>query len=165
MVKKLKTLNIKNFNINNGDSLVFCFGEIDCRCHIHKHISFNKSYNVIIDEIVNNYCEAIKVNVNNCKFELKNICIYNVVPPVEKDNTEENLEYPFIGSDEERKMYVLYFNKCLKEKCAIMNWLFFDIYDNYIDTNGFLNKRLSDNNVHIENGKYLQAFINDKFQH
>lgn len=161
---KLNTLNINSFNINNGDSIVFCFGEIDCRCHIHKHISHDNAYTIIIDEIVNNYCEAIKVNLNNAKFKFKNICIYNVVPPVEKYNTKENKEYPFIGSDEERKMYVLYFNKCLKEKCAVMNWLFVDIYDKYIDENGFLNKLLSDKNVHIENGKYLQEFINDNFQ-
>lgn len=40
----LKRCNIRRFNINDGDSVIFCFGEIDCRCHIHKHITNSRSY-------------------------------------------------------------------------------------------------------------------------
>ena len=29
--------------------------------------------------------------------------------------------------NEERKQYVLYFNKCIKKKCEENNWVFFDI--------------------------------------
>ena len=66
---------------------------------------------------------------------------------------------PFLGTDEERKSYVLYFNKILKEKCIENNFIFFDIYDKYLDINGFLRKDLSDDNVHIKNGKYITDFI------
>lgn len=31
-----------------------------------------------------------------------------------KYNTYENKEYPYLGSDEDRKQYVLYFNKIFK---------------------------------------------------
>ena len=159
-IDKLKRCNIKKFNIKNNDTIIFCFGEIDCRCHINKHITKNNSYKKIIDNIINNYIHAIKINITNCKSKLKNICIYNIVPPVQKHNTHENPKYPFLGSDEERKNYVLYFNKCLKNKCIENNWIFFDIYDYYTDKNGFLNKKYSDGNVHIKNSKYLKKFIN-----
>ena len=76
---------------------------------------------MIIDEIINNYIHSIEINLKNCKVKLRNICIYNVVPPIQKCNTLENPEYPFLGSDEERKSYVLYFNKCLKEKSIDKN--------------------------------------------
>ena len=101
--ENLNRCNIEKFNIKYNDSVVFCFGEIDCRCHIHKHITNVKSYKMIINEIVNNYIHAIKINLENCKVKLKNICIYNIVPPVQKYNTAENRSYPFLGSDEERK--------------------------------------------------------------
>ena len=39
------------------------------------------------------------------------------------------------------------------------NFLFFDVYNKYTDSNGFLNKSLSDNNVHIRDGIYLKEFI------
>jgi len=159
--ENLNRCNIGKFDIKDNDSVVFCFGEIDCRCHIHKHITNVKSYKMIIDEIVHNYIHAIKINLKNCEVKLKNICIYNVVPPVQKYNTIENSEYPYLGSDEERKNYVLYFNMCLKEKCEENNWIFFDVYNSYCDNNGYLSKKLSDRNVHIKNGIFIKKFIND----
>jgi hypothetical protein len=157
--EKLNRCDISKYDIEDGDTIIFCFGEIDCRCHIHKHITEENSYQNIIDNLVENYFEAICVNIINCKVQLKNICVYNIVPPIQKINTSENLEYPYLGSDEERKSYVLYFNQKLKEKCAENNYLFFDIYNYYIDENGFLRKDLSDHNVHIRNGIYLCHFM------
>jgi hypothetical protein len=159
--KKLDICNISKFNIKNGDTIIFCFGEIDCRCHVHKHINQTTSYQIIIDDIVDNYFIAIKKNINNSKVKFKNVCVYNVVPPIQKNNTRENPEYPYLGSDEERKEYVLYFNKKLKEKCDEYNYIFFDIYDKYTDKNGFLRKDLSDGNVHIGNGVHISNFITD----
>ena len=152
---------LEKYNIKDNDTVVFCFGEIDCRCHIHKHITNVKSYKMIIDEIVDNYIHAIKINLENCKAKLKNICIYNVVPPFQAYNRVGNHEYPFIGSDEERKKYVLYFNKCLKEKCKGNNWIFFDVYHSYCNSNGYLSKELSDGSVHIGNGIFIKKFIID----
>jgi hypothetical protein len=158
--EQLNRFNINNFSIKDGDTVIFCLGEIDCRCHIHKHINKINTYQDIINNIIDNYFEAIKLNIINLQIKLKNICVYNVVPPVQKYNTIENLEYPYLGSDEERKNYVLYFNKKLKEKCIKNNYIFFDIYDKYTDENGFLKKDLSDGNVHIRDGIYITNFIN-----
>ena len=159
--EKLDRCDIRNFNIKNGDTIIFCLGEIDCRCHIHKHISDTVIYQDIIDKIVDNYVHAIELNINISQIKLKNVCIYNIVPPVQKYNTWENSEVPYLGTDEERKNYVLYFNKKLKEKCIEKDYIFFDVYDKYIDENGFLRKDLSDGNVHIGNGIYISNFINE----
>ena len=95
----------EEYNVKDGDTVVFCFGEIDCRCHyVHKYITQGKTYQMIINEIVDNYENAIKINIDNCKLNLKNVCIYNVVPTVQKYNTFENPEYPYLGTDEERKI-------------------------------------------------------------
>ena len=151
-------INIKDdFNVNNGDIVIFCFGEVDCRCHIHKHITESNDYKQIIDNIVNNYFTQIQNAVNT--FDNLKTVIYNVVPPIQKYNTHENPDFPYLGTDNERKAYVLYFNEKLQQKCIEYNFLFFDIYNNYIDSNGFLNKSLSDGNVHIRDGMYLKYFI------
>jgi hypothetical protein len=159
--EKLNRCYIRNFNIKDGDTIIFCLGEIDCRCHIHKHITDTTTYQDIINNIVDNYFEAIKLNVTISQIKLKNVCIYNVVPPIQKYNTHENPKYPYLGTDEERKQYSLFFNKELKKKCIENNYIFFDIYDKYIDDNGFLRKDLSDDNVHIRDGKYITNFINE----
>jgi len=158
---KLNFCDIRNFNVKDGDTIIFCLGEIDCWCHINKHINETNTYEDIIDKIVCNYFEAIKLNVITSQLKLKNVCVYNVVPPVQKHNTQEDSRQPYLGSDEERKKYVLYFNKKLKEKCNENNYIFFDIYDKYIDENGFLRKELSDGLVHIMDGVYITNFINE----
>jgi hypothetical protein len=145
--------------MKNGDTIIFCFGEIDCRCHVHKHITETNTYQNIINNIVNDYFEAIKLNITTCQIEFKNICVHNIVPPIQKHNTPENPSYPYLGTDEERKKYVLYFNEKLKEKCSEYGYVYFDIYDKYTDSNGFLDKSLSDGIVHIDNLKYIEEFI------
>jgi len=160
---KLERCDISKYGIKEGDSVIFCFGEIDCRCHIQKHITSTRTYKMIIDEIVKNYVEAIRVNIENCNIKLKRVSIFNVVPAVQKYNTYENHEYPYLGSDEERREYVLYFNKCLKEKCEENSWIFFDIWEKCIDNNGYLNKTISDGNVHIRFGGYHKEFIEKYF--
>ncbi len=159
--EKLNRCDIRKFNIKDGDTIVFCLGEIDCRCHIHKHITETTRYQDIINDIVDNYFEAIELNVSISQIKLKNVCVYNVVPPIQKYNTLENSEYPYLGTDEERKQYTLYFNEKLKEKCIEKKYIFFDIYNNYIDENGYLKKDLSDGNVHIGNGVYINIFIKE----
>jgi hypothetical protein len=145
------------FNVNNGDTVIFCFGEIDCRCHIHKHITDVKDYRQIIDTIVDNYVIKVKNAVDG--FENLKTAIYNIVPPIEKHTIWENPEYPYLGTDEERKMYVLYFNEKLWQKCIEYGFVFFDIYNNYTDSNGYLDKSLSDGNVHIGDGIHIKNFI------
>jgi hypothetical protein len=99
----------------------------------------------------------IKNNTNN--FLKLNICIYNIVPPVNKHNCLEYKPQPFLGSDEDRQKYVLYFNKKIKEECEKNNFIYFDVYDKYTDDYGFLNKLLSDNNVHIQDKTFIEEFL------
>lgn len=159
--EKLKRLDISKYNIKDGDIVLFCFGEIDCRCHVHKHITINITYQDIIKDLISNYIKAIKDNIKICKAKLSKVCVYNVVPPVRKDTIKQHKRYPHLGTDEERKNYVLYFNKVLKEECEKNNFIYFDIYDKYIDDEYYLNNELSDGSVHIYDGKYIQEFINN----
>ena len=128
--KRLKKFDIRKFNIKNNSTLIFCFGEIDCRCHIHKYITPKNSYQNIIDDIVSSYIETIKFQMEISGLTFKNISIYNVPPPVKQlEGMYENKDFPFLGSNDERRDYTLYFNKILKEKCNENNWIFFDVFD------------------------------------
>ena len=150
-------IDIRDFDIKENDTVIFCFGEIDCRCHVHKQVTKERGYEDVIDEIVSTYVEAIKKNVGvikNTKF-----CIYNVVPPVRKKTVSQNPQYPFLGSDEDRKKYHIHFNKRLKEECDKNGFIFFDIYNAHCDKNGFLNRITSDNNVHLRDPRPRINFI------
>ena len=67
---------IRSFDLKDGDSIIFCFGEIDCRCHVHKNILPEKSYQQIIDEIVNDYIHAIKANIESISQISLHLCTF-----------------------------------------------------------------------------------------
>ena len=125
--KKLDKFDIRKQNIENNSTLVFCFGEIDCRCHIHKYVTSDKSYKSIIDDMVCEYIETIKMQIKISNLKFKDICVYNVPPPVKKENTTENKDYPFLGTDIDRLNYIQYFNQTLKKNAKLII-LFFLIY-------------------------------------
>ena len=159
---KLARCDIKKLGINENDIVIFSFGEIDCRAHVHKHISAIKDYKTVIEEIVASYMEGIQANV--AQYEKIYTCIYNIVPPPEH-HIEENEDFPMRGSAEERKTYVQYFNQILARECARRNYIFIDTYKNYSDENGFLNMKLSDGKVHIDTCGPLKLQIFGIIQH
>lgn len=163
--KKWQVMDISLYNDVEDDTVcIFCFGEIDCRCHIKKHITEKNTYEKIIDKIVFNYLETIKENVEKTG-KKPIVYVYNVVPPSKESEVAINNEqFPFVGTDEERKLYTLYFNKKLKEMCPKYKFGFFDIYNHYVTEEGFLNRNLSDENVHIRDGFYIHKFIEENIK-
>ena len=153
------------YKIESGETLIFCFGEIDCRCHVNKHIRPDFTYMEVIDNIVTKYFAQVKIAVDNlyAKSGVTDIrvCIYNIVPAVRKSTTCENKSFPFLGSDADRKSYTLYFNTRLKELCVEYGFIFFDVYDKYICADGFIKRELSDGHVHIKNGIHIREFIDN----
>ncbi len=157
--KKLEVVNLAVHGVKEGDAVIFCFGEIDCRCHIIKHITEERSYKDIINDIVEGYFKTIKLNEENLGKKI-DVYVFNVVPPTNKDSIlHNNEEYPILGTAEERKSYTTYFNQKLKEFCEIYGYGFIDVYDKYTDENGMLDRELSDGNIHIKNGKYLDEVV------
>ena len=160
--KKWEVMDISLYNdVENGDICIFCFGEIDCRCHIKKHITEENTYQKIIDDMVLEYLETVKLNIEKTGKDVR-VYIYNVVPPAKESEVSfVQPEFPFVGTDDERKSYTLYFNEKLKELCPKFGYEFFDIYDKYATSEGFLNRDLADLNVHIRDGYYLGEYIKE----
>ena len=137
----------------SGDIIVFCFGEIDVRCHVYKYKE--KGFKNVIDELVNDYFAKIQTYTDG----FKKVCVYFVPPPVKRGDTEENEAFPFLGTNKERQRYTLYMNKKLAEGCKERGFIFIDIYDAYCDKDGFLRKDMSDGTVHIKDTEPLEKFI------
>ncbi|MDD5560581.1 MAG: hypothetical protein PHT50_00405 [Candidatus Omnitrophica bacterium] len=127
--------------------VVFCFGEIDCRCHIYKHPPWPET----IDKLASDYLAAVD---HNAKIH-PNIWLFNVLPPPRKAKVKENLDFPFLGSDEERLSFVKRLNDRLRES----KYLFIDVYEKYSDKDGFLIPEKSDEHVHITDSEPLIDYI------
>ena len=149
--EKLRAVNIKNHGVRDGDVVLFCLGELDCRCHIHKH----KNYKELIDRIVENYILAIKENAD--QFKNLKVIIVSITPPLPEKYYKGWYRYPMLGSDSERVMYTRLMNQRIKETSP---YLFLDIYDKYCDENGLLELSYSDKICHIINPLHAKGELN-----
>lgn len=143
-VGKLGRLDLKKHGVKDGDMVIFCLGEIDCRCHIHKHILENPN---VINEIVDRYIKVIcesRRDMDNVK-----TAVLSIVPPSKETDVEKCPGFPCRGSDEERRQYTTTMNDQLRTCCGREDIVFIDVYSDYCDNDGFLDRSKSDGNVHI----------------
>ena len=166
--EKLTLLNIKECGVNEGDAVIFCFGEIDCRCHLCRKGVF-EDYKGVIHYLCNNYFEAIKKNVDQYK-DLK-VLVFNVVPAVrltkemaEKWGEDATEVFPFRGTDEQRKTVVNYMNKVLAAKCKDYDYTFVDVHDKYTDADGYFDVTKKDIHSHIKVKTYVSDFLKEIFK-
>lgn len=137
---------------------VFGFGEIDIRCHVHKQIhTHNRQEDEVISTLVTKYIDRI-ITLHN------NLAVMSVVPPINVDSNEfskdiKNSQWPFIGTSEDRSRYTSKMNKLLAERCNKENILFIDIYNLYKNKDGFLPKKYSDDNVHIQDRSLVAPYL------
>ncbi len=160
----LNKLNIKKYNVKEGDYVCFSFGEIDCRCHVHKHITKDRDYKDVIDDLIELYFNSIELNIK--QFNSLRVLVYNIAPPLKdshrvviKNKNVQNNPFPFLGNENQRKDYVNYFNQKLKKYCLKYDYIFLDVYGKYSDENGFLYDKYSDGHVHIDNPIFIKEFL------
>ena len=161
--EKWKQGKMFNFGeVKDGDSVVFCFGEIDCRAHIHKHATKDEpvDYKTQINGIVERYFETLKKSITFCKKSNVRFFVYNVVPPPTDEFVLQNKQFPTLGNQYERITYVKYFNTKLKEYCDKTEFTFFDIYNLYSDKDGFMNMKYCDG-THITDSTFLEKYCAD----
>jgi hypothetical protein len=144
------------FNIKDGDAVVFCIGEIDCRMHLPSP-QFSNTWKTIIDDTVPLYFEALKANEE--KFNNLHMMVQNVIPPKREKNLVLWAYQHTPCSDELKKNINTYMNIKLKEYCEKYGYIFFDIYDKYCDKDGFLNEKYGD--THIGDPIYYTEFLNN----
>jgi hypothetical protein len=147
-------LDLRAYGIADGDTVICCFGEIDCRCHVHK---FGPDYRKTIAATVERYVQALLANLE--RLPRLRLCVYNIPPPIRKAGKLENPEYPYLGTDEERRAYVNCMNELLAEQCARHGLIFVDVAREYADEHGFLRDSQSDGNVHIADPAPLRRFL------
>jgi FkbM family methyltransferase len=148
---------IKNISNNmSEDTILFCFGEIDCRAQVKKiSEDYNRDFNDVIKEIVDNYFILIDSITD------KSIIIHSITPELVehphhyyyKDHLED-FDCPR-GTYQERKLYKEIFNKLVQEKCDFRGIKFSNIY-NMIENSLYKNKLYLDD-IHLKpmNVNYL----------
>jgi len=157
--KGLEVLDITRVGVRDGDIIIFCYGEVDCRCHIYKHLEQGLDY--VVNNLAIDYMNTIALNVKRYK-DLR-VGVYNVLPPAKKSRTWDNPSLPFLGTDEERLSYVIALNNKLEQACKEHGYIFVDIFKDYADSEGFMNPALSSDGLHISDPIGLARCLNRLF--
>ena len=141
---------------------MFCFGEIDVRCHIHTQIhEKQRDEDEVIETLVDNYFQKIR----SVHFP---IAIMSVVPPVKIEGNEDKIyytqksPYPFIGPDDDRKRYTKKINEKLMLLTATHGIPYLDVYSAYVNSEGFLQMEFADKDlIHILNRSKVLDLLNE----
>lgn len=157
-------VNFKKESIANdiASIIIFSYGEIDCRCHIHRQKGLDRDEDEIICELVNNYINTIK---NNTAGLCATILIVAVIPPTKRSDYEIlhgpiTHEFPFLGCDADRVRYTSKVNTLLELFSVKNGYHYFNPYNYYTRADGTLKYELSDNTVHLGNNKhFLEMFM------
>lgn len=148
-------MEISTFAKSESEILI-TLGEIDIRSNIMNHNSGD--YIKTIDMMSNRIHDYISSYKGGFKI---NIC--SIPPPIkELDCNSVNTEFPFVGTDEQRKNATIYFNNHLKKICDSTNSRYFDIYSIY-EKNGMLDPKKSDGIVHCIKTLELENKIKNHF--
>lgn len=148
------TLTKQKFNPN--DINIFCFGEIDVRCHVKIQAQNGKTVDDVINEMVTSYVNKIASIRDKCSSE--SFCIMSVPPcrgHLYQNKTGMGSFLDLAGSDEERASYALKMNQLIESLCTKNNLMFFNMYERYKDHEGMLTFELSDGSVHIRDRKFI----------
>lgn len=148
-----KTLRLKSFtDIFEGQAVVLCYGEIDCRIHVPKQILFK---NRKMDEVIETLAKKYIYSILKSRLMYKDLTclVYSVVPPV---NLSLRLPNPLapVGDLNLRIKIVQLLNSKLKQLCERVGLLFLDIYKDYSDHTGKMREEVRDSSIHIRNDQY-----------
>jgi len=151
-----KIINFYNIMHNSNSVIILCYGEVDCRCHIHRQIQLGRREDEIISELVNGYFNTLKNNI----IIYQKIIVCAIIPPMNKSKFEAihgpiTHEFPMLGTDDERVRFTQKMNMLIQQKCVEYDYIFFDPYENYTDNEGCLKYELSDTICHIKNNEFI----------
>jgi hypothetical protein len=147
--------------VREGDTVYFVFGEIDCRCHIHKQVNLGSNYEDVIEELMDSYFRIMLANAKGIR-----IIVVSIIPPVKYEDflganppLDDSHPFPFVGSDETRVKITRDMNNGLEERCKKFGFDFLNIYDHYAREDGTLKFELSDGICHIADNAHVLSLV------
>jgi hypothetical protein len=142
-----------------GDVIVFAFGEIDVRCHVHKFVGKTGVVHVI-RRLVTNYFASVVKWIAGLPVSV-HVWIQGLPPPaVIQDMNYDN--FPVAGSLSERTLYVSLMNHYLEKHSLRLGYAFLDMFDEYVSDWGVLKDEHIKAYVHVGNySGATKAFVSE----
>ena len=129
------------YNIKEGDNVIFFYGYNDIQKNIHLHAKDH--WEDEIKSLILRYIQMLLTFRDTYKITIIVPCIYPNPRP-------ESIGVNCVGSHEDRVLYTLTANNCLKEHCKQYGLAFLDIYDIIADNQGFIKSNITVDNIHLD---------------
>jgi tetratricopeptide (TPR) repeat protein len=141
----LAAVNAKAHGVQEGNVVVFIFGEIDIRAHVtEQRDRHGRDLQEVIATLCGKYVDAVLANRNQYR-QLRAI-VSSVPPPLVGKN---NPDIPFSTPIEERVAITRDVNQRLAASCAEHRLQFLDLYQYFVDPSGVMATGISDDVVHV----------------
>jgi hypothetical protein len=138
------------------------YGEVDCRCHIHRQILAGREEDDVIRELSTAYVSTLASVLTTGMA----VIVLAIIPPTRREEYESLNgpichEFPFVGTDEERVRYTRKMNAEVERLCRPHSRIWFlSPYSAYTREDGTLRYECSDGSVHLrENTAFLSECI------
>lgn len=147
---------IKNGYINKGSKILCCFGEIDIRSQLFKHLN-KENTGRQTDLLLNDGINAILDNYLKFLLFLKNkgykVYCWGVTPSGTFENAVDFQVFPEIEVNKAKKM----FNNKLENICKEYGFGFINIFDKLINQDYTLKSEYTFDNFHLNNKIWTSA--------
>jgi len=138
------------------DVVILCFGEIDCRCHVHVQAALpGRSLDEVVQTLADRYLDrVVSLDVHGAR-----VGVLSATPPTTAARTAGNPDFPVAGTDAQRAAYTRQLNLRLQVGCSRRGLLYVDTHSQYQDENGMLDVALADWNVHIKDTQRVEEVL------
>lgn len=152
--EKVDWLN-KDF-IKPDDTIICSFGEIDIRTHVFKHVDENKTYQEVVDSILDNY---IMFLLRLGEESRRKVVAWGPIAS-QKDRWITNPEFPRAGSEQERNRATEYFNYRLKKECEKNDIVYMSIFNKLVNKDYRTKAEYIFDQCHL--GQNARTFLEDE---
>jgi hypothetical protein len=139
-----RAISLNRLGIFRRDIVIWCFGEIDVRCHLIKQRDLQRiSIPALADSLARDYLRSIAAI--QAEIAERKTVILAVIPPTDRGN---NADFPKVGSLEERVNARKLLNAALEKYSSEFGFTYLDPYGPFTDPSGGLKLEMSDGSVH-----------------
>lgn len=146
------------------DTIIFCFGEIDCRAHIRKQVTRNNSDSMAeVDLLTSRYAQALAAFQKTTKAKLALSC----VPPF----VVEHLEHELYETRDECQADAKRIRERMNQNLSDLGYSFVDYYADVVQPDGAFKPEFTDGICHLDSRrsrpviKALERLFPVKFTH
>ena len=143
------------------NSFILMFvGEIDCRVHLPKNVSKDRTYQNVVEECVNRYHRSII----DLKINFKNVGVIGSLPSMCDESIKKLMPldeqtYNVSGTSALRNKISKHWDDFHRSLCAAQQIPYISIYENLVDENGKTKENLFSDFIHLSYDKTIDFWI------